>query len=317
MKYSETMRLTRANLSRRRFPAGSSPRSRSGALFPDVKPKFQLKFGRGTTVFTIGSCFARHIEEALETQGVRLPTTDFRAGPSEWAFRTNGLLNEYSPGTIAQRIRYALDGLPFSDETLIGGDDACLDLLLPAGAKPVTRSRAIERRADIGRVYENLRTADIVIITLGLIETWYDNVTGLFLNRMPPHGPGNDARYSFVRLDVDQCFRLLDETLARFGGLGVKIVLTVSPVPLQMTFVDDDAITANEYSKSVLRVCAEMLRQKYEYLDYFPSYEIVRSAGIPGFGADHVHVSAHLVEMVTNAMVDAYAGIPIEAVGHR
>lgn len=307
MNFSDTMNLARANVSRRKFPARSTQRFRSGALFPEIRPKFSLRFEPGTSVFTIGSCFARHIEEVLEKRDVRLPTKQFRAGPAEWPFRTNGLLNEYNPGTIAQRIAHALEGRPFSNETIVGNDDACLDLLLPVAAKPVARHRATERRAEIDNVYGFLRTADVVVITLGLIEAWFDDATGLFLNRMPPNERGNNARYFFRRLDVDECFHLLHGPLAQLDKLGMKTLLTVSPVPLQSTFVNDDAVVANEYSKSVLRVCAEKLRVEFEYLDYFPSYEIVRSAGIRGFDADHVHVAAPLVELVTNAMVDAYA----------
>jgi hypothetical protein len=313
MNFSDTMKLARQNISRRKYPDRSNPRFRSGALFPEIKPKFSLGFESGSIVFTIGSCFARNIEEVLEKRNVRLPTNEFRAGPPEWLFRPNGLLNEYNPGTIAQRITHALEEIPFSNETIVGADDACLDLLLPIEGKAVARSRAITRRAEIDNVYKSLRAADVVIVTLGLIEAWFDIFTGSFLNRMPPNSDRNDERYRFRRLNVDECFQLLDKPLMNLNNLGIKTLLTISPVPLRATFANDDAIVANEYSKSVLRVCAEKLRDKYELIDYFPSYEIVRSIGVGAFGADNVHVTASLVELVTGAMVDAYASLKTQS----
>jgi hypothetical protein len=43
-------------------------------------------------------------------------------------------------------------------------------------------------------------------------------------------------------------------------------------------------------------------------VDYFPSYEIVRSAGLAGFVSDHVHVKGSLVGKITSFMVSRYSG---------
>jgi GSCFA family len=86
---------------------------------------------------------------------------------------------------------------------------------------------------------------------------------------------------------------------------GTKIILTVSPVPLQATFTASDCIVANEVSKSALRVAAEQLA-KHPSVDYFPSYEIVRSGGLPSYYRDFVHVKGPVVDRVTRYMLEAY-----------
>jgi hypothetical protein len=53
------------------------------------------------------------------------------------------------------------------------------------------------------------------------------------------------------------------------------VVLTVSPVPLVATMEDRSIIQSTTYSKSVLRVCAEEMRRRYDFVDYFWSYEII------------------------------------------
>lgn len=168
---------------RNRYPSDDDARARDGLIMPDVSSSFTVS--QGATAFTIGSCFAREIEEALI--GFDLPTTGFAVPKSEWQGRPNGLLNEYNPGTMAQRISWAIDGTSTVDmaKTYIGPEDRTLDLFLAVG-EPVTLRRAKARRAEIDAIYSHLLKADLVIITLGLVECWFDQESGHWLNRMPP-----------------------------------------------------------------------------------------------------------------------------------
>src|SRR3546814_5220395 len=52
-------------------------------------------------------------------------------------------------------------------------------------------------------------------------------------------------------------------------------LLTVSPVPLIATYEPEHVLCATTYSKSVLRVAATMLARGREWVDYYPSYEII------------------------------------------
>ena len=49
----------------------------------------------------------------------------------------------------------------------------------------------------------------------------------------------------------------------------------MSPVPLIATYEPRNVLVSTTYSKSVLRVAAEMAWRKHEWVDYFPSYEII------------------------------------------
>ena len=53
-------------------------------------------------------------------------------------------------------------------------------------------------------------------------------------------------------------------------------MLTVSPVPLMATAEPEaHVLSATTYSKSVLRVAAEVLRKQFDHVHSFPSYEII------------------------------------------
>jgi hypothetical protein len=316
----EAMRTLSTNRLSRRFPNKSDPRYDADAniIFPNTRPKFPLDFKGANSVFAIGSCFARNIEDALEPLGVSLPTKQFVAPKEEWPHRPNGLLNEYNPGSISQRILSTLEGASTSEGTIYKHADVYHDLLL-CGGNGVGYARAIARRQEIAEVYTKLISSEIVIITLGFIECWYDQETKSWLNRMPPvYGKdelneperlvGDLKRFVFRRLDVFDAMPLLSKALDALDSLNQKIILTVSPVPMATTMTPRDCVVANEYSKAVLRVCAERLSQDFKNVDYYPSYEIVRSAGLGAYGIDNIHVKDELVSQITENMIDAYQG---------
>lgn len=309
MKVSEALRVAARNRQARDYPAANDGRVRGSNLFPLVRPSFRMTFSERAKVFTIGSCFARNIEEALAPLGVDLPTQAFTVPKSEWPNRPNGMLNEFNPGTICQRIVYALQGRDYPDETIVPGVQGYADLSLFGGGSPVTLERARERRAQVAAIYRHLASADLVVITLGFIEAWFDGETGLYLNQMPtPAMWGKQPdRYQFRRIGLDETVRLLGGALTMLVKAGPKVVLTVSPVPLQTTFTEDDCQTANQYSKSVLRVAAEQLSKTIPGIDYFPSYEIVASGGLASYEPDHIHVRDELVRQITGYMVERYS----------
>lgn len=89
-----------------------------------------------------------------------------------------------------------------------------------------------------------------------------------------------------------------------FAGID-RIILTVSPVPLQTTFSGQDCILAITQSKAVLRCAAEALASSFgRAVDYFPSFEIVQSGGLAAFEDDFIHVRRDVVKRITQLLMD-------------
>lgn len=286
---------------RARFPDRADPRGAGLLLLPELRPSFAMT--PGEKVFTIGSCFARNVENRLHER-FEIATRRFSVPDSEWPAGRNGILNEYNPGTIAQRITRAVHGTPAPPETVVPEGDKFMDLLLPGpGCAPVTKERAFERRDEIDALYAELPAADVIVVTLGLIEAWYDHELDTYLNRMPAREAIASGRYDFVVMDVDEAMALLEPAFRLLEGR--RTLVTVSPVPLNTTFSGKDVIAANTYSKATLRVCAEHL-SALPGVDYFPSYEMVLSAGLRAFNEDNVHVRPGIVRQVVAHMLDSY-----------
>ncbi len=294
----------------RNFPGKTDSRSDGGLIFPTFNPGFSIL--PGSSVFTIGSCFARNVEKVLLANGIAVPTATFSAPEEEAPGQPNRILNQYNPATMLQCVETAKTVPNQAALYTVPGDDRVIDPLLATGSRPVALARAIERREEINALYrDGLAVCETVVITLGLIETWFDHEAGLYLNEAPkrPALKGAPGRWEFRRLSVDRATsftRSLVEAV-RDGGRR-SVVLTVSPVPLQVTFAGQDAVSANAYSKAVLRVVAETIVSEFDRCDYFPSYETVTSGGVGSFGEDQVHVRPKVVGRIIDRMVSAYAG---------
>jgi len=87
----------------------------------------------------------------------------------------------------------------------------------------------------------------------------------------------------------------------------MKFVVTVSPVPLGTTFQEADIIVSNSHSKSLLRAVAEEIKRTYDYVDYFPSYEIVMNSPRDlAWREDCLHVQWPMVQHVMQNFKQAF-----------
>jgi hypothetical protein len=101
--------------------------------------------------------------------------------------------------------------------------------------------------------------------------------------------------------------------LKEFGHHDVRIIVTVSPVPLMATFSAEDVVVANTYSKSLLRAVAQEWAAKYENVHYFPSYEIVQNSDPRlTWEEDRRHVKGQVVQHIMRLFLRNYfSGSPV------
>jgi hypothetical protein len=305
----------RARGPRARWPQQGEGNRLGGHARLDIQPKFPIEsLGKA---FTIGSCFARSIEEHLARFGFEVPTIQFHVPPEEWPNRPNGILNKYTPPAFHQELEWtlrALDAAPgdavFREHEL-QLDGGTVDLEL-GGFVKVTPERARERRVGVRDMFAHAFSADIVTLTLGLAEAWWDHQRQRYIQQMPTveaikSHPGRFAfemlSYERARLATQQSLDLL----IRHGKPGVKIFLTTSPVPLNYTFSGDDILVGNMHAKSMLRTVCGELAAAYPQVAYFPSYECVMlSDGPDVWEDDQIHVQEVMVGRIVDLLVSTY-----------
>jgi hypothetical protein len=277
------------------------------------EPKFLIS--NESAFFCIGSCFARNIEEHLIYRGRKVLSKRLIAPKHEAPARPNGMVNKFTSMSILNELRWVADK-PVVDEGLFEETaSGWHDLQLAPGIAPVSLERAIERRHYlIDTYFSRVAEASVIIITLGLNEVWLDKRSGCYLNCAPSYTSTrrDEGRYSLVVTDVAQNLEELEGIRAMLKLLNreVKMIVTVSPVPMGATFTGVDVAIANTRSKSVLRVAAEQFSQAHDDVDYFPSYDIVTLAPrSEAYGADCLHVTDAVVGMIMTMFLASYVGI--------
>ena len=136
--------------------------------------------------------------------------------------------------------------------------------------------KSIKQKLDFFR--KSILNADVLIITLGLIETWVDKKKekawhSFHGNALKKISVENLAE--FKQLDFNEVTTYLKKIINLVDIKNKKIIFTISPIPLNFTFTDKDIIIANKYSKSILRAAVEDFIDN-EKIFYFPSFEIVQ-----------------------------------------
>lgn len=289
-------------------------------LMPETWPKIEpnFKLSPGSSVFTIGSCFARNIEEHLSIIGCDVPTLEFGVPKVEWSgLRDNGILNKYTAASIYQDIAWTEEiyarGDDFqdldSDKFLFEvADNTVIDLQL-GGFAPVTRERFYQRRRDLYQLNKKIFDVECVTITLGLIEAW--RIGDLYVQQPPANRQmlKHASEFDFEILDYPTCLSMIEKSIAliRKHNSKVKFLITTSPVPMERTFSEDDVIIANMTSKSTLRTVAHEIARKSHNVDYFPSYESVTlSQRDSAFEKDQIHIRDGFVGKIVEGLIDTY-----------
>jgi GSCFA family len=135
-------------------------------------------------------------------------------------------------------------------------------------------------------VRRSLAEMDVFVFTLGLTECWEDVEDGAIFPIAPGVAGGafDAQKIRFRNFDETDCWSDLKQaiTLIREINPAVRIVLTVSPVPLAATYENRHVLLSTTWSKAVLRIVAEKAVRQFDLCAYFPSYEIITSPHLRG-----------------------------------
>lgn len=311
---AEAMGRARKNAFRK-YPA---PGKDGDRLYPFAAPQNAPSFRieAEDTIFALGSCFARRIETALEGVGNKVLSAEFDLGEIGRSSNfTPNFFNKYSVQSMTNELRWALERESFPGAEMLypaerGG---FVDCQLGAPKLDFPLEKILEFRHRYLDVIARAAEADVVIITLGYVETWYDNSLGLYLNSAPPVSivKAEPDRFEFRVLSYNDVLQALEDLYAlllKHRDKPLKMLATVSPVPLATTFREMDILTANAYSKAVQRAALDQFLIGKTGIDYFPSYETVTLSD-PNFSwsrGDFRHVAPELVERIMSSVLKSY-----------
>jgi len=279
-----------------------------------AEPSFKLQ--PGCMVFTVGSCFAREIEEKLQQRGFVVPMMNFGVPKEEYLFRPNGILNRYTVSNIEQTFTWAESikrGCSLVEATepfFLPVESGTVDMDL-AGFAPVSEERAWERRKEMWAVWRCAFEADFIVMTLGQHETWLFEPRDRFWGNTPAHRECAPfwSQTLFMRPSFAELLAAAERAinLIRDHNPGAAFIVTVSPVPADHRYFGGrDALTSYWWSKSLLRAVAAALCEKLERTDYFPAFELVHAGGRASWREDGVHVRPSVVRRIIDRLLEGY-----------
>jgi tetratricopeptide (TPR) repeat protein len=242
---------------------------------------------KNTKFFTMGSCFARNLAKNLIDSGYTSHHME---------------ISEYINTTFANKV--FVDWLSDADIDVAIRDR--IVELLPSGWSNANTLQII-------------RNSDVFILTLGVAPAFFDRTTGDFV--LPRPSALNSRvlaeKYQFrttsVKENVDNVLYLIE--FIRKISPDMKIVVTVSPVPLLASFEYESAVQADCLSKSTMRLVAHEVvnNSNIPNILYWPSFEVFRWAGSNSsnyYAADDGaawHVSEEKVADTIRAFVEMFS----------
>ena len=247
-------------------------------------------------VATIGSCFAQHISRHIAAAGMNYLVTEKApsAMPPE-AARSAGYGvfsarygNVYTVRQALQLFDRAFGNFEPAEQAWKRGD-RYIDPFRPQVEREGYGSPEEIRAATashLGCVREVFTKADWLVFTLGLTEAWRSRQDGAVFPLAPGVAGGqfSPELHEFVNFSAGE---VRDDLLAfatRIADVNprMKILLTVSPVPLIATYEKRHVLVSTTFSKAALRVAADEAERMLGNVIYFPSYEIITSPASSG-----------------------------------
>jgi hypothetical protein len=280
--------------------------------FPNqLSPEIVLKQNRAKLIIdkkknivSMGSCFARNISQVLIKRGYNYAITErpFREFSAHWG-------QVFNTSCMKQIFQYSFneEWSPFTrwwDKESVVQDPYRRHIIYNKNS--CDDDFKLHQKAS----KKALVNADIVILTLGLIENWRDKRDKMTYYRVPSPRFYDRSIHEFHLQSVNDCLEDLSEIhrLMKKHNNHAILIISVSPVPLFATFrTDTDVVSANAFSKSTLRVAAEYFSSQHENVYYFPSFEIATQLIKNPYEDDKRHITKHAIAQIMDTFIELYS----------
>lgn len=263
------------------------------------------------SISSVGSCFAQHVGKWMIENNYPFNRSKLDSRQiSSFAFG-----NVYTPRCFLQWLTLDPAHSHRFDIFYDKNAERYIDLLRPNVYPDGFSSEEALRKARISaknELFDTLTATNVLIFTLGLTEAWKD-IDEVFYPSCPGviAGEFNDEIFTFHQFNYNEIKSdlLLIKDIIQGINPQIKVILTVSPVPLTATASDKHILVASQYSKSVLRAVAGYLADNDEVFEYFPSFEIITVNNVNDFrfNENRRTVSNQAVEYVMSHFKSAFS----------
>jgi|GEM_PF-6592399 len=298
----------------RSFPGRNKGKSR---ILPYAKPQIttNLQFKDSSKFFIAGNCYGRQIERALQSAGCEVTSTPKDLSLPGTVLQQYNRYNVYHQDVATNEIAWAIDpNAPPSDDAFVVVDDEWADMQLNFSfAHPKEQARQF--RSTFNDTYRQVKYADVVIVTTGGIELWFDAQTRLYLNSMPTNRMVElyPDRFELHRFNQEKCEESLHRTVDVIldnSEVDPIVFITASPVFQPTVFNTEDNLIEQTYARALQRVAAERVCSDYDRVEYLPGLEFTDLSDRQFGFSDHSynHTAPCMTNRLTAEFLEKYQG---------
>lgn len=246
-------------------------------------PKATITVSHSDQIMTIGSCFADNIAQYMQKGRFHIEINPF------------GIL--YNPISIAGALELLIDHAPLPQESIVQQGELWHSFLFHgkyAALSEVDLIAALEKRIYFLR--KQIKKTTRLVVTLGTANVYIYKATQKIVANC--HKIPNSA-FDKKRLNSNECVTALSSVFEKLKASipNIEIVLTISPIRHIR-----DGMVENQISKSILCVSAAALCEEYDYVHYFPAYELMMDdlRDYRFYEADLIHPNEQAIAYIWN-----------------
>jgi hypothetical protein len=217
-------------------------------------PNFKNSLNYKDSIFLIGSCFAENIHKSLISDNFNSYSNPF------------GVC--FNPKSITTVLNRVLDKNYYNQSDFFFYDNYYWCYEHHGLCAQININDYIKSSNEIiDFTYNFLKNCSVIILTFGtnLVYSLSDKVVSN-CHKQPSQ---NFNRFNLTIEDIICDYELLFEKIKKINS-SIQIILTVSPVRYM-----NQGVVANNLSKSILKIAADKLSCKIDYIHYFPVYEYI------------------------------------------
>lgn len=271
-----------------------------GVATGTLKALSTLKLKSDSKMASIGTCFAEEFALYLKEN----PSVGIYLNAEQNVFNASANWGRvYTIKNLRQIVEYTLqENYPiFVEQTKKGFVDPLREHSIGAFKSKDDASIAVKQHRELSK--KVFFDADLIVITLGQNEAWYDTQLGVYWGAAPPlelrhNDPQRFVPTQFTHTSNKGDLDYLVSQVKRFNSK-IQIVFTISPVGAYATFFDQEIVTQSFAGKCNLRsVVSEFVGEHKDFTFYYPSFELVLCDNPSSFNADNRHVKRKKVKQI-------------------
>jgi hypothetical protein len=267
------------------------------ALSPEPAP-FQLD--HQSQIVLLGSCFSENIGERLSHHKFKTSINPF------------GTL--FHPFSIFNLISKTIDQSPLDDWSILDQEDLHLSHQLHSSFK-ADSPKALQHsfQASTETLLVTLKEANLLVLTLGTAFAYQLERNGEHVANCHKVPQSQFTRRLTSSDEIHNAFETVYQKLKALNPL-LKVLLTVSPVRHTK-----DGLKQNSVSKSILRTAAELVKDQFEDVFYFPAYEIMMDdlRDYRFYDKDMIHPNEQAIDYIWDLFGQSYFSPATQALSDK